>query len=138
MRENLTKRRRFPATSGINFFVRISKFRKNFDKFPLHTPQGLTDKNSVLHSESYLCPKIEFIQKLYFHRNLGENISQSTVLENCIHCSSGCSRTINILLCQKVHLEPPMPLCFVLHNCSYSLEDLLFLGSVYLWYRKGY
>lgn len=127
---NWTTRRRFPDTSGINFLVRISKFRKNFDKFPPHTQQGLRDKNSVLHTESYLCSKIESIQKLYFHGNFGENLSQSMVLENCIHCSSGCSRTINSFLCQKVHLEPPMPLCFVLHNCSHSLKDLLFLSSM--------
>lgn len=94
---NWRTRRRFPATSGINFWVRISKFRKNFDKFPLYTHQDLIDKNSVLHSESYLCAKIEFIQKLYFHGNFWENISQSIVL----HCSSGCSRIISSLLCQR-------------------------------------
>lgn len=56
--------RRFPATWGMHFWVKISKFRKKFDKFPPHTHQGAWQIRTVFYAL-----KVISLAKLNSYRN---------------------------------------------------------------------
>lgn len=60
----------------MSMFVRNSvSGKKNCKTFPPPAHQVLTNKDSVVNLESYLCAKLKFLQDRYFHGNLRDNLS---------------------------------------------------------------